>query len=1149
MDLGRVMEIWSPAGRRVGSGYLVTDRLVLTAYHVVRGTKAGQAVEVRQFDAEGRTSWMTAQLCWPPDPVDLSRHPDGDGALLRITDAAWRPPLTAPVRFGRVTGEQRIPCLALGFPEAVPRDGDRRRDIMPVRGHIDPLHAMRSGMVTIHVDQGIVPRRPARGSGWSGSSGAAVMCGPLLVAVLAVDQDIADTAQVLTAAPVTALLGRDGFRDLLRRDGADVALEDASAAADEKRGEPDVPPGTHNLPAPPPKIFVGRSDALAQLDGSPAQGRTTVVTQTVHGLGGVGKTALALQYAHTRLHRYRLVWWIAADTAESVLDGLAQLARQLTGADYGSLTVAEAADRAVAWLQAHPGWLLVLDNAENPADLHSLLGRLHHAGHVLITSRYREGWSATLVPLPVLDPEDSLRLLIERTGLDSPADRTEAQGLAEDLGHLPLALEQAGAYIAQTRTPIADYRELLRDDPADTFDTPPLGADPDRTVARIWKVTVDAIARNDSLAVRALHTVAWYAPEDIPRDLLAGLAEKPARVARALALLAAYSMINLSTQSVSVHRLVQAVSRTVDPADPHRGEEAVRQAREAAAKALVLAIGSDAQSDSWGWSPQATLQPHVDAYLSYVESEQEDVVTAFLLYCASRFTLSQGQLERALSQAQRSVAVYTRLTGDDIPAALEARSQLAVVHHHARRYDQAIEQMEQIVAQAVRTLGDGHESTITFRSNLANCYRAAGDPDRALPLLKRTLDDRTRLLGEDHPLTLMARSNLADAYAAKGDLTEAIAMYEKTLADQIRLFGEDDVAALPARHNLALAYLEAKDLGRAGAELERLLADRSRLLGDDDPETMRARHTLAGVHEAQGDAAQAAGLHERNLADRRRVLGEDHPDTLSSCHNLAVAHRMARDTTGAIALFQRVLADRTRTLGEDHPDTLNSLAGLAATYRSAGRFDAAIPLFDEILNRRLRSLGPDDPQTLASRNVLGLAHEAVRNLRQAISLYEENLTEALRVLGRDDPEVFEYRHNLADGHRLAGHPHRAITLYEENLADLERVLGEDHDSTLITRNNLAITYNNVDEFPRALALHTQNLAIRARTLGDEHPLTLNSLNNLAHAYEGAGDPDRAIALFEQALAGRTRALGDHHPDTISARRSLEMARRLRGRWV
>jgi len=330
-----------------------------------------------------------------------------------------------------------------------------------------------------------------------------------------------------------------------------------------------VPPGLANLPTPP-GLFVGRAGELARLDAALA-GPGGVVVQAVHGLGGIGKSTLAVYWAAARAGEYTLTWWITAATPVGID---AALAVALQSALSGVLPIEALREGAVQWLAAHQGWLLVLDNVTDPADVAPLLARAP-AGRYLITSRRATGWHATAVPvrLDVLDPAEAQALLSAILTQDRPR---EVDGGAE-LGFLPLAVEQAGAYLAQAGATPREYLGLLARYPAAMYQA---AADAARTIARIWHVTLDRLA-DDPLAGQVLRILAWYAPEAIPRALLDGLADPPALL-RAVGRLAAYSMLTAEADVLAVHRLVQAVTRTPDPGDPYRSPQAIDEARDQA---------------------------------------------------------------------------------------------------------------------------------------------------------------------------------------------------------------------------------------------------------------------------------------------------------------------------------------------------------------------------------------------------------------------------------------------------------------------------------------------------------------------------------------------------------------------------------------
>ncbi|MER5794099.1 hypothetical protein [Streptomyces sp. NPDC001980] len=338
MDEARVVEIWNPAGRRTGSGYLLGDDVVLTSCHVLEGTRAGSGAEVRRLDPLGRTEWVPAEVVWLPAEAGPALPDLADAALLRITEQTWRPPPGPPVRFGRVIGRDRIPCLGLGFPDAA-RRSPHERDTMPVRGHVDPLHGMKSGMITVHVDTGVVPGR----AGWRGSSGTAVLCGPHLVAVVRAEKPVAPG--VLDAVPVTALAELPGFRQTLETYGVHLVLEDVGGPAPDAAAGPAR--AAIGMPSQPWQHRI-REDVVL-----PAMGGAVTVLLLV-GLGPrpvaavwtIGSLFAGVMAAWTIVRRRApdrtgAGWDAAAGRlAQAVRGEVARRRRQLLGGDKKAINVA-----------------------------------------------------------------------------------------------------------------------------------------------------------------------------------------------------------------------------------------------------------------------------------------------------------------------------------------------------------------------------------------------------------------------------------------------------------------------------------------------------------------------------------------------------------------------------------------------------------------------------------------------------------------------------------------------------------------------------------------------------------------------------------------------------------------------------------------
>jgi tetratricopeptide (TPR) repeat protein/transcriptional regulator with XRE-family HTH domain len=521
--------------------------------------------------------------------------------------------------------------------------------------------------------------------------------------------------------------------------------------------------GPVNLPFRAQGSFVGRATELADLDAALAS------PGGVHGLGGIGKSTLAAHWASTRPSDRIATWWITADTRAGIDEGLARLAAALDPECAGqSLEVL--AERAVHWLAAHSGWLLILDNVTEAADIEPLLARAR-GGRFLITSRLAIGWhqiTSSVLRLDVLELQEAVELLARIASCDRPcAELDGASELCTELGCLPLAIEQAAAYMYQTGIRPRAYLELLAKYPAVMFGQAAESGDAERTIARIWRITLDRLT-DTPLAGHLLRVLAWYAPESIPRAQLDSLADPP-RLLQAIGRLAAYNLITTGDgRTLDVHRLVQAVARTSDPSDPHRQSADIQAALHQATRLLNAAVPDDLKQPA-EWPAWRELMPHITALTNHAPDDTDTLTTAYLLTAMGLFLADQGAPARAIGLHKRALATLVRARGDDHPGTLSARNNLALAYQAAGDLGEAIQFSEQAVVKQERVLGREHRNTMASRNNLAMAYQAAGDLRRALDLLEQTLTDRERVLGKDSPDTLNSRNSLAFALRSAGD--------------------------------------------------------------------------------------------------------------------------------------------------------------------------------------------------------------------------------------------------------------------------------------------------------------------------------------------------------------------------------------------
>jgi tetratricopeptide (TPR) repeat protein len=588
-----------------------------------------------------------------------------------------------------------------------------------------------------------------------------------------------------------------------------------------------------NLP-PRNRVFTGRGDLLARLhqqlttrplgavavtatpaDTPDAADATTTedmgaVPQVLHGLGGVGKTQLVLEYAHQHPGDYAIRWWIPAEQPAAIGAHLVALARRLgiTEQPEQAETVAVLLDE----LGRRDRWLLVFDNAEDPRDLHPYWPSTAADGQVLVTSR-NPNWQAlaATVPVDVLPRPDAVAFLQWRGGID----KDNADALAAALGDLPLALEQAAAYLEQTHTPPGEYLELLATRARELF---ALGrpATSEQTIATIWSVSLQRLHAEAPAAEELLHLCAFLAPDDIPRWLLQDhpnlLSEPLAEAVRdrlgyqqALAALGRYSLVAITEDAISVHRLVQEVVRhQLDP----------NQARQCAAigAGLVLAAFPQEPGDVAAWPVSARLLPHAlttsrHADLLGVEPEE----TAVLLNRAARYLWQRAEHTQAAGLLKRALSIREAHLGADHLTTAQSLNNLATVLHDQGDLDTARTMHERALTIYETRLGADHPTTAHSLNNLAAVLHAQGDLNHARTHHERALTICEARLGSDHPTTATSLTNLATVLHAQGDLNHARPLYERALAIREARLGSDHPATVRSRERLAAVVAELEN--------------------------------------------------------------------------------------------------------------------------------------------------------------------------------------------------------------------------------------------------------------------------------------------------------------------------------------------------
>ncbi|MFC9325916.1 FxSxx-COOH system tetratricopeptide repeat protein [Kitasatospora sp. NPDC057015] len=675
--------------------------------------------------------------------------------------------------------------------------------------------------------------------------------------------------------------------------------------------------------------FTGREEQLGQVRDGLLGGRQAVV-QALHGLGGIGKTQIALEYAHRFASQYDIVWWIDAEQSDQLAVRYNELATRLglakpdAGAEHNARTLLE-------HLRTRDRWLIILDNAEDPEAFESMLPG--GPGHVLITSRNPD-WAGSVrsLDLGVFTRAESLAYLTARApGLA----RDHAEVLADALGDLPLALAQAAGVITTGMTPDR-YRRLLTERTASLLRNGLPQGYPAPLAATV-DIATTRLANDHPEAAAVLRLGAFFGPEPIPtawletaRDRLTTVTVDPDDFMwpqTALQALARYGLARVDHEAFQIHRLTQAILRDqTGPADTAAAEHDV-------AAVLTAATPEDPENPTL-WPRWAALTAHL--------TDRQDITTGHpqlrrSLTQAVLYLLRSGQARTAHQLTGALRPVWAEAAGADDPDTLTCAQYLAHATVDLGRYAEALPMVEDVLERRRLILGEDHPDTLRSAHDLAATLSNLGRHTEALPMVEDVLGRRRLVLGDDHPQTLDSAYSLAVALHALGRYDEALPVDTDVLGRRRLLLGDDHPQTLDSAHSLAVAMDALGRFDEALPMKQDVLERRRLLLGDDHPQTLDSAHGLAVTLHALGRFDEALPMKQDVLERRRLVLGDDHPDTLRSAHSLAVTLYALRNHEKAIGLLKDTRSRSLRVLGNDHPDTVRFTEDLTSVLTAVGR--------------------------------------------------------------------------------------------------------------------------------------------------------------------------------------------------------------------
>lgn len=732
-----------------------------------------------------------------------------------------------------------------------------------------------------------------------------------------------------------------------------------------------------NVPYRHNPYFLGRETVLQSLRQRLVSGaEVTALTQSISGLGGVGKTQVAVEYAHRYGKYYTAVLWIPADSQEVATAACLQLATKILG-----LPKQQEAEHQIVevkrWLQKRPGWLMIFDNAEDPQAILSTFVPTKHQGSILITTRRRDVEAvAQKEELPVFPEEDAVLFLLRRAGrIAREARATEAKEedmfrakeLSQLLGWLPLALDQAGAYIAENGCSLQSYIDLYHQfrrlllDRRNADDQPAHrdGSDHPDSVFLTFKLSWESIQRRNVCAGRVLQFCAFLAPDQIPEVLVQAGIRTPEGESRqeewemseALALLHRYSLIERTEQTFSLHRLVQEVIREM------LSEEDRQQCLQRAIRATKTAFPENQEFANWSLCDR--LLPHALQCIEWTEYEViEAVDTADLLHVTGAYLAERRQYEKVESFLLQALNIYKHLLGQRHLTVARCMNNLGAAYRNSANDTKTSKTTEKLIRQALKifqkTLGPNDPTTAKCLNNLGLLYMLNwGQYKRAKPLFQQALKIREQTLEPLHFDIAESLNNLGQVHLYLQENTDAEILFRRAL---------DIHAQHPEQQH---------------------------------PHTANYWNNLASVYMRWKKYEEAESMYKRAVAICEQHLGE-HPNTALCIGNLASLYNKLKQYEKAGQLYQRAFAIHEESLGFLHPDTVMSLNHLVAFYCDQKKSKEAEVLL-------LRALRTCEQQSESSRTssigmylrFLADVHLAQKEYRKALQLYEQ----AIKILG------------------------------------------------------------------------------------------------------------------------------------------------------
>ncbi|NER92561.1 MAG: tetratricopeptide repeat protein [Symploca sp. SIO1B1] len=1094
-----IVRLRTPSDR--GTGFFVAPGLLLTCYHVIRDTEPGE-IEVNWHDVGYRSlkvetrEQLDLALLW----VEIAEHP----CVYLDRDAQ--------------PGDE---LYSYGYPD---QDRDGASITVECEGPGD-----KGQLLTIK-DENVRP----------GFSGA-----PLLnQRTLKVCGMIQRERQIKVNANPKILRGLGGQAvptGVILAQWQELEEQNRQFHQHDKRWLEQVPVSCpHNLHRSGVKDFVGRDEVLETLHQQLQEGEQVAIS-AVAGMGGIGKTELALQYAWRHRQEYRGgIGWFSGDRVATEIINFTQI--------YLKLNIRDDLDLRGQVNYCWQHWfssplidgsqekvLVVIDNVTSYQEVKDFLPPANSQFRVLLTTRKLLGKPVQVLELAELDEAAALELLKSLTETARiEAELEDAKELCRRLGYLPLALELVGRYLDQRKS--LSLTEMLArlakkglthkslDEPKDEM-TAKLG------VKAAFELSWDALdAKPEAQQLGCF--LSLFAAASIPWDLVEkGLPEwdtedlEDARVD--------LEELHLF-QSSQLHPLIREFFsyKREEFGEVEEMKGGFVAAMVEVAKEIPYPITIELVETFQSAIPH--LQEVARELLEFLTDE--DLIRPYT--GLGWFYQGQGFYDVAEHWLQKCKVVAVTRLGKEHPNFANSLNNLANLYRSQGLYHKAEPLYEEAIAINEQSLPENHSQLAINFNNLAGLYKSQGRYTEAEPLYLQAIAIDERSLPKNHPDLATHLNNLAGLYSSQGRYTEAEPLYLQAIAIDKQSLPENHPSLAQDFNNLANLYESQGRYNEAEPLYLQAIAIDKQSLPENHPQLAINFNNLALLYKSQGRYTEAEPLYLQVIAIDKQSLPKNHPDLASHLNNLALLYKSQGRYTEAEPLYLQVITIAKQSLPENHPQLASHLNNLALLYKSQGRYTEAEPLYLQAIAIDKKSLPKNHPDLAIRLNNLALLYKSQGRYTEAEPLYLQAIAIDKKSLPENHPNLAIRLNNLAELYRAQGRYTEAEPLYLQAIATDKQSLPEKHPSLAINFNNLAELYRAQGRYTEAEPLYLQAIVIDEQSLPENHHSLARDFNNLAKLYESQGRYSKAEPFYLEALEICDRSLDSEHPHAVTIRNNF-----------